>query len=109
MPCLPSIFRAQVFLKAWRFTWLSPKKCDYPFQISGIDYAAPIPVRLKKRPERRTLKGYIAIFTCISKLVEDYTSEAFMGAFHRFTSRRGHCTELHSDQGTNFVGADACL
>ena len=43
------------------------------------------------------------------ELVEDYTSEAFIGAFHLLTTRRGHCTELHSDQGTSFVEADACL
>ena len=59
--------------------------------------------------------GYIAIFTWMStravhiELVEDYISEAFMGAFHRSTSRRGHCTELHNDRGTNFVEANACL
>ena len=90
-------------------------KCDYPFQVSEIDYAGPIPVCLTKRPGCGTLKGYIAIFTCMStravhiELVEDYTSEAFIGAFHPFISSRGHCTELHSDQGTYFVGADACL
>ena len=40
------------------------------------------------------------------EIVEDYSSEAFHGAFHRFTYRRSHCAELFSDKGTNFVGAD---
>ena len=43
------------------------------------------------------------------EIVEDYTSEAFVSAFHRFTACRGHCSELYSDQGTNFVGADKQL
>ena len=61
------------------------------------------------------MKGCIAIFICIAtravhiEVVEDYTSEAFIAAFHRFTTRRGFCKELYSDQGTNFVGADAQL
>ena len=42
-------------------------------------------------------------------VVEYYSSEAFIAAFHRFTARRGHCKELYSDQGTNFVEADALL
>ena len=61
------------------------------------------------------MKAYIAIFYC--KLthalhlepVEDSTSKAFIGAFYRFTTRRGHCSDLQSDQGTNFIGADSCL
>ena len=61
------------------------------------------------------MKGYIALFICTStravhlKLVEDYTSESFIAAFHRFTARRGHFSDLFSDQGTNFIGADTCL
>ena len=43
------------------------------------------------------------------EVVEDYSSEAFIAAFYRFTARRGHCKELYSDQGANFVGADAQL
>lgn len=36
--------------------------------------------------------------------VEDPT-QAFVTAFQRFTARRGHCAELFSDRGSNFVGA----
>ena len=43
------------------------------------------------------------------EVAEDYSSEAFLSAFHRFTARRGHCAELFSDCGTNFVGADKQL
>lgn len=39
----------------------------------------------------------------------DYTTEAFVAAYKRFTGRRGVCATLQSDCGTNFVGADAQL
>ncbi|XP_048483631.1 uncharacterized protein LOC119692124 [Plutella xylostella] len=40
------------------------------------------------------------------ELVEDLTSEAYIGAYRRFISRRGRCSHLWSDQGRNFIGAD---
>ena len=86
-----------------------------PFERSGVDYAGPINVRLTKTRCNGTMKGYIAIFICMAtravhiEVVENYTSEAFIAAFHRFTAHRGHCRELYSDQGTNFVGADVQL
>ncbi|XP_011702560.1 PREDICTED: uncharacterized protein LOC105458737 [Wasmannia auropunctata] len=41
--------------------------------------------------------------------VSDYTTDAFLAALRRFTSRRGLCRTIRSDCGTNFVGADAQL
>ena len=84
-----------------------------PFQRSGVDYAGPISVRLTKSRGKGTLKGYVCVFVCMAtraahlELVEDYTSEAFIAAFSRFTARRGQCKYLYSDKGTNFVGADS--
>ena len=63
-----------------------------PFFSSDVDYAGPISVRLTKSRGKGTLKGYICVFVCMStravhlEIVEDYTSEAFIAAFHRFTS-----------------------
>ena len=74
-----------------------------PFERSDVDYAGPINLRLTKTRGKSTMKGYIAIFICMAtravhiEVVEDYTSEAFIGAFHRFTVRRGFCKELFSD------------
>ena len=86
-----------------------------PFQSSGVDYAGPISVRLIKSRGKDTLKSYICVFVCMAtravhlELVEDYTSETFVTAFHRFTARRGQCRFLYSDKGTNFEGADSQL
>lgn len=43
------------------------------------------------------------------EVVSDYTAEAFLAALRRFISRRGVCSTLRSDCGTNFVGADTEL
>lgn len=56
-------------------------------------------------------KAYVCLFVCtVTKaihieLVTDLTSAAFIAAFRRFVARRGHCKEIWSDRGTNFVGA----
>ena len=79
----------------------------YPFQNSGVDFAGPFKIRLSKSRGKGTLKGYICIFICLRtrsvhlEVVEDYTADAFIAAFSRFTSRRGHCAVLRSDNGTN--------
>lgn len=44
-----------------------------------------------------------------SHWVTDYTTNAFIAAYKRFTERRGICATLQSDCGTNFVGANAEL
>ncbi|XP_066600003.1 uncharacterized protein [Prorops nasuta] len=54
-----------------------------PFQVTGLDYAA---VHLEA--------------------VSDLTSQSFLAAFRRFSSRRGICHQIFSDNGTNFQGAD---
>lgn len=83
-----------------------------PFLRTGVDYAGPIHIRTAKGRGHRTHKGFIAIFVCLStkaahlEAVSDYTTEAFLAAFRRFTSRRGLCQEVSSDCGTNFVGAN---
>ncbi|KAL0860933.1 hypothetical protein ABMA27_009465 [Loxostege sticticalis] len=39
------------------------------------------------------------------ELVTDLTSDGFLQAFKRFVARRGYCSDLWSDNGTNFTGA----
>lgn len=81
------------------------------FLNSGVDYAGPIKIRTSKGRGNRSYKGYICIFVCMVtravhlEVVSDMTSQAFLAAFRRFVSRRGHCAQLWSDNGTTFVGA----
>lgn len=43
------------------------------------------------------------------EIITDYTTEAFIAAFKRFTTCRGIFATLFSDRGTNFVEADKLL
>ncbi|XP_047019136.1 uncharacterized protein LOC124629667 [Helicoverpa zea] len=82
-----------------------------PFLRSGVDYAGPISIRVSKGRGNKSYKGYIALFVCMVtravhlEAVSDLSTKGFLAAFRRFVARRGRCAELHSDNGTNFVGA----
>ncbi|CAH2240150.1 jg20697 [Pararge aegeria aegeria] len=82
-----------------------------PFKCSGVDYAGPIQIRTSKGRGHRSYKGYICLFICMKtkavhlEAVSDLTSSGFLSAFRRFTSRRGKCAEIWSDNGLNFVEA----
>lgn len=83
-----------------------------PFETTGVDYAGPLQIRESRRRGRiHVSKGYIAVFTCFStkavhlELVTELTTEAFLAALRRFTARRGICSQLFSDNATNFIGA----
>lgn len=43
------------------------------------------------------------------EVVSDLTTDAFLAALRRFVSRRGKCSNIYSDNGTNFQGARRCL
>ncbi|CAI6373963.1 unnamed protein product [Macrosiphum euphorbiae] len=85
-----------------------------PFVNSGVDLCGPIFVRSGLRKVSPT-KSYICVFICMVtraihlELVSSLSTEDFLAALSRFMSRRGQCTDLHSDNGTNFVGADRTL
>ncbi|XP_014206869.1 uncharacterized protein LOC106638281 [Copidosoma floridanum] len=85
------------------------------FTKTGVDYAGPYAIRLTKSRGKGTQKGFICVFICMVtravhfEVAEDYSSEAFLAAFSRFISRRGYCSHLYSDRGTNFVGASSVL
>ncbi|XP_055923102.1 uncharacterized protein LOC129953729 [Eupeodes corollae] len=86
-----------------------------PFSNTGCDYAGPFNIKLSKGRNPKTSKAYICLFVCMAtkaihlELVSDLTSEAFLAAFRRFVSRRGLCSNVYSDNGTNFQGARRCL
>ncbi|XP_043481754.1 uncharacterized protein LOC122510878 [Leptopilina heterotoma] len=86
-----------------------------PFSHTGVDYAGPFDVKLSPGRGCKTRKAYLALFVCCStraihiELVSDGSSAAFLAAFQRFASRRGKPSNIYSDNGRNFVGADSEL
>ncbi|XP_076301671.1 uncharacterized protein LOC143219688 [Lasioglossum baleicum] len=85
------------------------------FVNTGVDYAGPFHWRTMRGRGAKVLKGYLALFVCMAtgavhlEFASDYTADAFIAAYKRFTGRRGICRTLSSDCGTNFIGANAEL
>ncbi|XP_071052628.1 uncharacterized protein [Onthophagus taurus] len=82
------------------------------FSTVSVDFAGPIYTTLNRTRGSRSVKSYFCVFVCTStkaihlELVTDLTTEAFIAALRRFIARRGRCSLILSDQGTNFVGAN---
>ncbi|XP_062711250.1 uncharacterized protein LOC134289447 [Aedes albopictus] len=80
-----------------------------PFSKAGVDFFGPVYLRAGR--VRTPTKAYVAIFVCMAtkavhmELVSDLSTERFLQALRRFFARRGRCTDIYSDNGTNFVGA----
>lgn len=83
-----------------------------PFSHCGVDYAGPFQVTPYVGRGQKARKYYVALFVCLAtravhlEYVDDYATSGFLAAFQRFTSRRGRPTDVYSDNGTNFQGAD---
>ncbi|KAL4100913.1 hypothetical protein QTP88_020938 [Uroleucon formosanum] len=86
-----------------------------PFERVGVDYAGPLQMRETRLRKSRVFKIYIAVFICFTtkavhlEVVTDLSTDAFLAAFDRFIARRGLPSDVFSDCGTNFVGADKKL
>ncbi|XP_072384596.1 uncharacterized protein [Diabrotica undecimpunctata] len=84
---------------------------SFPFCYTGVDYAGPFPPKDRRGRGFKGYKGYVCLFICLStkalhlELVSDLSTPTFISALRRFVSRRGLPSEIHSDNGTNFVGA----
>ncbi|XP_065085126.1 uncharacterized protein LOC135707260 [Ochlerotatus camptorhynchus] len=80
-----------------------------PFTKTGVDYFGPVYIR--PAPRRAAVKAYVSVFICLCtkavhlELVSDLSTDRFLQALRRFVSRRGKCSDIYSDNGTNFVGA----
>ncbi|XP_070170748.1 uncharacterized protein [Polyergus mexicanus] len=83
-----------------------------PFSHTGVDYAGPMNIIPSVGRGQRSKKYYVAVFICLStkavhlEYVDDYATNGFLSAFRRFASRRGLPSDMYSDNGTNFQGAD---
>ncbi|XP_055543659.1 uncharacterized protein LOC129729194 [Wyeomyia smithii] len=82
-----------------------------PFSVTGVDYAGPFWTRQgSRRPA--IVKSYVAVFVCMStkavhlEAVSDLSTDAFLASLRRLIARRGMIHELHSDNATNFRGAN---
>ncbi|XP_055604975.1 uncharacterized protein LOC129753201 [Uranotaenia lowii] len=79
------------------------------FLRTGVDYFGPVYIR--PAPRKPAVKAYVSVFICLCtkavhlELVSDLSTERFLQALRRFTGRRGYCSDIYSDNGTNFVGA----
>ncbi|XP_050296340.1 uncharacterized protein LOC126736152 [Anthonomus grandis grandis] len=86
-----------------------------PFNITGVDFAGPFNLKIAQGRGNRLYKGYICLFVCFTtraihlEVVTSLSTEAFIATLRRFVSRRGKPSEIHSDNGKNFLGASSKL
>lgn len=87
---------------------------QFPFAEVGVDFCGPFQIKPMIR-SRVLIKAYIAVFVCFTtkaihlELVLDLTTDSFIAALKRFISTRGKPNTIHSDNATNFVGANLKL
>lgn len=85
------------------------------FSNVAVDYTGAVNYRFSKGRGSKSAKAYIAIFVCMAtkavhiELVCDLTAEACIAAFRRMIARRGNISNIYSDNGTCFVGANKDL
>ena len=83
----------------------------YPFSRVGVDYFGPFEVRLG----RKHFKRWVCLFTCMVtravhlEVCHTLSADSCIMALRRFIARRGRPEVIISDNGTNFVGANAEL
>ncbi|XP_057680914.1 uncharacterized protein LOC130908955 isoform X1 [Corythoichthys intestinalis] len=78
-----------------------------PFAYSGMDCFGPFCVK----EGRKEVKRYGLLFTCMCsraihiEVLDDLSTDCFLNALRCFIAIRGNVSQLHCDQGTNFIGA----
>ena len=85
---------------------VTPSACV--FQHVGLDYFGPITIK----QGRNNLKRYACVFSCMStralhiEIAFALDTSSFMNVFCRFCGRRGFPSDIYSDNGSNFIGAE---
>ena len=87
------------------------KTCP-PFTYVGLDVFGPWTVTTRRtRGGQAENKRWVIMFTCMSsramhlKVIETMDTSSCINALRHFFALRGSAKQLHSDCGTNFVGA----
>ena len=86
-----------------------------PFYNTGVDFAGPFSIKNFTGRACLITKGYVCIFICFAtkaihlEATSDLSTQSFLAALARFIGRRGCPAQIHSDNGTNFVGAAEML
>ncbi|GFU13298.1 pro-Pol polyprotein [Trichonephila clavipes] len=86
---------------------------NYPFNVTGVDFAGPFFVKFKNQRKGALNKIYVVVYVCLCTkaihldFVTDLTSQAFIASLKRFFGRRGKCAKITTDNAKTFVGANA--
>ena len=84
---------------------------DLAFFHTGIDFAGPYITREGPVRKPTYLKSYLAVFVCFCtkavhlEVVKDLTTDSFVASLIKFVSRRSLPLNIHTDNGSNLVGA----
>ena len=79
----------------------------FPFMHVGVDYFGPLLIKHGRSYEKR----YGCLFTCLQsravhiEIVHSLSTDSYIMTLIRFIARRGCPTDIYSDNGSNFVGA----
>lgn len=83
-----------------------------PFTYTGLDVFGPWSIVARRtRGGLACRKNWAVLFTCLStraihiEVIESMDASSFINCLRRFFAIRGPSKQLHSDCGTNFVGA----
>lgn len=82
---------------------------SYPFTHTAVDYFGPLFVQNYRA---KPVKRYGVLFTCLTtravflESAPSLSTPDFLQIFARFTGMYGMPKSMHSDNGTNFVGAE---
>lgn len=82
-----------------------------PFLKSGCDFGGPFKIKFHSGRSIKYGKAYLCLFVCFTtkavhlECVSELSTDAFIAALQRFVGRRGLCSDIYTDKGTNFQGA----